>query len=147
MRPGIGRNTSCALGDCLTSRPKGRSRPRELWFSIYSCSMRRMLCTSYVNISVLVGGSVSIQVGGATYKKDNPLPHRLEVWQSVGNHTYMYHKYRTISNKPVGRATFIHIHVPLTFSFFVSTWNVSRFHKQLNCIISCHGVHCVSVPV
>ena len=28
---------SCALGDCLTSRPKGHSRPRELWFSIYSC--------------------------------------------------------------------------------------------------------------
>ena len=38
LRPGIGRNVSCALGDCLTSRPKGRSRPRELWFSIYSCS-------------------------------------------------------------------------------------------------------------
>ena len=27
-----------ALGDCLTSRPKGRSRPREWWFSIYSCT-------------------------------------------------------------------------------------------------------------
>ena len=26
------------LGDCLTSRPKGLSRPRELWFSIYSCT-------------------------------------------------------------------------------------------------------------
>ena len=37
MRPGIGRNASCALGDCLPSRPKGRSWPRELWFSIYSC--------------------------------------------------------------------------------------------------------------
>ena len=36
MRPGIGRNASCALGDCLTSRPKGRSRPRELWFSNYA---------------------------------------------------------------------------------------------------------------
>ena len=23
----------CALGDCLTSRPKGRLRPRELWFT------------------------------------------------------------------------------------------------------------------
>ncbi len=34
MRPGIGRNASCASGDCLTSRPKGCSRPRE--FSIYS---------------------------------------------------------------------------------------------------------------
>ena len=30
-------HTSCALGDCLTSRPEGQSRPRELWFSIYSC--------------------------------------------------------------------------------------------------------------
>ena len=30
--------TCCASGDCLTSRPKGRSRPRELWFSIYSCT-------------------------------------------------------------------------------------------------------------
>ena len=38
MRPGIGRNVSCALGDCLTSRPEGRSQPRELWFSIYSCT-------------------------------------------------------------------------------------------------------------
>ena len=24
------------LGDCLTSTPKGRLQPRELWFSIYS---------------------------------------------------------------------------------------------------------------
>ena len=31
MRPGIGRNASCAVGDCLTSMPKGRSWPRELW--------------------------------------------------------------------------------------------------------------------
>ena len=30
-------HASCAVGDCLTSRPKGRLRPRELWFSIYSC--------------------------------------------------------------------------------------------------------------
>ena len=37
MRPGIGRNASYALGDYLTSRPKGHSQPRELWFSIYSC--------------------------------------------------------------------------------------------------------------
>jgi len=36
MRPGIGWDTSCALGDCLRSRPKGRSQPRKLWFSIYS---------------------------------------------------------------------------------------------------------------
>ena len=39
MRPGIGRNASCALGDCLTPRPKGRSWPRELWFLIYSCTL------------------------------------------------------------------------------------------------------------
>ena len=32
MRPGIGRNASCASGDWLTSRPKGCSQPRELWF-------------------------------------------------------------------------------------------------------------------
>ena len=32
MRPGIGRNVSCASGDWLTSRPKGCSQPRELWF-------------------------------------------------------------------------------------------------------------------
>ena len=36
MRPGIGRNASCAVGDCLTSRPKGRSQPGELCFSISS---------------------------------------------------------------------------------------------------------------
>ena len=38
MRPCIGQNVSCALGDCLTStcRPKGHLRPWELWFSIYS---------------------------------------------------------------------------------------------------------------
>ena len=28
---GIGQNASCAVGDCLTSRPKGCLRPRELW--------------------------------------------------------------------------------------------------------------------
>ena len=27
MRPGIGRNASCALGDCVTSHPEG---PREV---------------------------------------------------------------------------------------------------------------------
>ena len=37
MRPGIGQNVSCALGDCLTSRPEEHLQPRELWFSIYSC--------------------------------------------------------------------------------------------------------------
>ena len=37
MRPGIGQNASCTLGGCLTSRPKGCSWRRELWFSIYSC--------------------------------------------------------------------------------------------------------------
>ena len=35
MRPGIGQKSSCTLGDCLTSRPEGCSRPSELWFSIY----------------------------------------------------------------------------------------------------------------
>ena len=41
MRPGIGWNVSCTVGDCLTSRPKGRSWPRVLWFSISSrtCSV------------------------------------------------------------------------------------------------------------
>ena len=39
---------SCAVGDCLTSRPKGCSRPRELWFSIYSCTMA---CTIHMQIS------------------------------------------------------------------------------------------------
>ena len=33
MRPGIGRNASCALSDWLTSRPGGCSQPRELSFS------------------------------------------------------------------------------------------------------------------
>ena len=28
----------CAMGDFLTSRPESCSRPRELWFSIYSCT-------------------------------------------------------------------------------------------------------------
>jgi len=30
MRPGSGRNVSCASGDCLASRPEGHSQPREL---------------------------------------------------------------------------------------------------------------------
>ena len=38
MRPGIDRNASCTLGDCLTSSPEGCSWPRELWFLIYSCT-------------------------------------------------------------------------------------------------------------
>ena len=32
MRPGIGRNASCATDDWLTSRPMGCSQPRESWF-------------------------------------------------------------------------------------------------------------------
>lgn len=36
-RPDIGWNVYYAEGDCLASRPDGHSRPRELWFSIYSC--------------------------------------------------------------------------------------------------------------
>ena len=35
MWPGIVRNVSCALGDCLTSRPEGHSRPRESWFPLH----------------------------------------------------------------------------------------------------------------
>ena len=36
MRPGIGQNASCTVGDRLRSRPKGRSWPRELWFLIHT---------------------------------------------------------------------------------------------------------------
>ena len=32
MHYSIGQNTSCASDDWLTSRPKGCSQPRELWF-------------------------------------------------------------------------------------------------------------------
>ena len=44
-------NTSCTLGDCLTSRPEGCSQPRELWFSIYIhicalCSYYTIFCWS-----------------------------------------------------------------------------------------------------
>ena len=35
----IGHNASCALGDCLTSRPECHSWPRELWFSIFSYTL------------------------------------------------------------------------------------------------------------
>ena len=42
------RNVSCASGDCLTSRPKGCSRPRELWFSIYSCISTTIFLTSFL---------------------------------------------------------------------------------------------------
>ena len=34
------------LGDCLTSRPKGHLRPRELWFLIYSCT----ICVKKVHV-------------------------------------------------------------------------------------------------
>ena len=53
MRPGIGQNASCAVGDCLTSRPKGRLRPRELWFSIYSCS-GHCTCSNFYPLHILV---------------------------------------------------------------------------------------------
>ena len=43
MRPGIGWNVSCTLGDCLTSRPEGRSQPRELWFLVYSCACKHFI--------------------------------------------------------------------------------------------------------
>ena len=36
---------SYASGDRLTSRPKDHSQPRELWFSIYSCSLSSAQCT------------------------------------------------------------------------------------------------------
>ena len=38
MRPGIGQDVSYILGDFLSSRPEGRSRPRELWFSVHACT-------------------------------------------------------------------------------------------------------------
>ena len=39
------RTCTVHVGDCLISRPKGRSRPRELWFSIYSCTCTGHTCT------------------------------------------------------------------------------------------------------
>ena len=47
MRPGIDQN---ALGDYLTSGPEGRLRPKELWFSIYSCT----LCISILRVAHIV---------------------------------------------------------------------------------------------
>ena len=44
MRPGIGRNASCALSDWLTSRPGGCSQPRELWFSDILMSVYMYVC-------------------------------------------------------------------------------------------------------
>ena len=43
---------TCALGDRLTSRRKGRSQPRELWFSIYSCTMTQQYSTRLLPPSV-----------------------------------------------------------------------------------------------
>ena len=37
------------LGDCLTSRPEGCLQPRELWFSIYSCTSRDDIFTPSVH--------------------------------------------------------------------------------------------------
>jgi len=35
MRPGIGRNVSCASGDCLTSRPKGLWSCRSQFINLF----------------------------------------------------------------------------------------------------------------
>ena len=56
-RPGIGRNASCTSGDCLTSRPKGCSRPRELQFSIYSC----VYVSGHVHV-IPCGTSLHVQI-------------------------------------------------------------------------------------
>ena len=58
MRPGIGRKASCTLGDCLTSRPKGCSWPRELWFSIYSCAYLHVCETPITYVLVDIGLSL-----------------------------------------------------------------------------------------
>ena len=64
MRPGIGQNASCALGDCSTSRPEGCSWPRELWFSIYSCTILMCYLYSYLVVMVMVGhGEVLDEIG------------------------------------------------------------------------------------
>ena len=59
MRPGIGRNAPCTLGDCLTCRPKGHSWPRELWFSIYSC-----IHVLYIYIYICTTGLTLLTGGG-----------------------------------------------------------------------------------
>ena len=51
MRPGIGRNASCASGDWLTSRPKGCSQPRQLWF--FDILMYIIVFWLYQNLLVL----------------------------------------------------------------------------------------------
>ena len=57
MRPGIGQNVSCELGDCLTSRPEGRSRPRELWFSCGTCMSLHVYLVG-VRESLVVMGTI-----------------------------------------------------------------------------------------
>ncbi len=52
VRPGTGRNASCTLGD---SRPEGCSRPRELWFFIYSCMYMYMCNVMYGLVSMVAG--------------------------------------------------------------------------------------------
>ena len=46
----MARQDACTSGDCLASRPKGCSRPRELWFSIrtmYICVVLIYCASSY----------------------------------------------------------------------------------------------------
>ena len=89
MRPGIGQNVSCTLGDCLTSRPEGHSWPRELWFSIYSCPspspspmhviVHDVHCTGYC---ACPGSSVSPHTAGAPQGAVSP-PHTAGAPQGV----------------------------------------------------------------
>ena len=49
MRPGIGGNLSCTLGDCLISRPKDCLQSRELWFfDIIMCNDYMYKCIGAV---------------------------------------------------------------------------------------------------
>ena len=59
MRPGIGQNTACALGDCLTSRPKGCLWPRELWFLI--CIVNSMIESVIWGLIAQVTGTGKVQ--------------------------------------------------------------------------------------
>ena len=67
MRPGIGRNASCALGDCLTSIGlRGCSQPRELWFFdilMYSvCTYCIHACTyTFIHVHVRYLLSLALQ--------------------------------------------------------------------------------------
>ena len=113
MRPGIGQNMSCSLGNCLTFRNEGHSWPRKLWFSIYSCTcictMAITIITIHVHVHVYMYMYVYVRSTCACACTCTLIP----------SPSFLYHKHIPTSTTsplplPPHRHACMHTHIPPT---------------------------------